>query len=241
MSAPYFRRILLKLSGELLKGPAGFGIDPEATLKVAHQIQEAHETGTQIAIIVGAGNIFRGLSGSRSGMDRSCADNMGMLATAMNALALRDALESLGLKAEIQSAFAIPGVLDPFDQRRAVRLLEDGAIVLFAAGTGHPYFTTDTCAALRACEIHAEAVFKGTKVNGVYSDDPVKNPQATRYERISFCQVLSQQLKVMDASAFALCQENNLPIVIFKFGEEGVMRRVMEGDFRSATLVSKEN
>ncbi len=238
MSAPYFRRILLKLSGELLKGPAGFGIDPEATLKVAHQIQEAHETGTQIAIIVGAGNIFRGLSGSRSGMDRSCADNMGMLATAMNALALRDALESLGLKAEIQSAFAIPGVLDPFDQRRAVRLLEDGAIVLFAAGTGHPYFTTDTTAALRACEIKADAVFKGTKVDGIYDSDPFKNPNAKRYETITFSQALADRLNVMDSTAFSLCQDNNLQIMVFKFGVPGVLGKIMDGDLSAATLVT---
>ena len=237
MSAPFFKRILLKLSGEMLKGPSGYGIDQEATRAVALQIKEAHETGTQIAIIVGAGNIFRGLAGSGGGMDRSCADNIGMLATAMNALALRDALESIGLKAEIQSAFPIPGILDAFDRRRAVRMLEQGVIVLFAAGTGHPYFTTDTCAALRGCEINANAVFKGTKVNGVYSADPMKDANAVRYEHITFKEALAKQLKVMDAAAFAICQENNLPIVIFKFGEKGVLSNIMGGDFQAATLV----
>jgi len=182
--------------------------------------------------------LFRGLAGSRSGMDRSSADNIGMLATAMNALAMRDALESLGLKAEIQSAFAINGVLDPFDQRRAIKLLEADTVVLFAAGTGHPYFTTDTCAALRACEIQADAVFKGTKVDGVYSADPFRHPDATRYERLTFAQALADRLQVMDSTAFSLCQDNNLPIVVFKFGEPGVLRNIMKGDLSAATLVS---
>ncbi|MBR4222646.1 MAG: uridine monophosphate kinase, partial [Victivallales bacterium] len=189
-----FKRILLKISGEMLKGKDGFGIDPDATVNVAKRVAEAVECGCQTAIILGAGNIFRGLAGSRSGMDRSCADNMGMLATCMNALAMRDALESIGVKAEIQSAFAINGILQPFDQRKAVELLEAGTVVLFAAGTGHPYFTTDTCAALRACEIKADAVFKGTKVNGIYSADPMKDPTATRYEELSYDKALADHL-----------------------------------------------
>ncbi|OQC15504.1 MAG: Uridylate kinase [Lentisphaerae bacterium ADurb.Bin082] len=239
MSQPKrFRRILLKLSGEMLKGPSGYGIDPSATLAAAERIREAVDSGAQVAAILGAGNLFRGLAGSRSGMDRSSADNIGMLATAMNALAMRDALESLGLKAEIQSAFAIDGVLDPFDQRRAIKLLEGGTVVLFAAGTGHPYFTTDTCAALRACEIQADAVFKGTKVDGVYSADPFRHPDAIRYERLTFAQALADRLQVMDSTAFSLCQDNNLPIVVFKFGEPGVLRNIMEGDLSAATLVS---
>ncbi|MGI6355097.1 MAG: UMP kinase [Lentisphaerae bacterium] len=235
---PRFRRILLKLSGEMLKGPSGYGIDPAATLAAAERIREAVDSGAQVAAILGAGNLFRGLAGSRSGMDRSSADNIGMLATAMNALAMRDALESLGLKAEIQSAFAINGVLDPFDQRRAIKLLEADTVVLFAAGTGHPYFTTDTCAALRACEIQADAVFKGTKVDGVYSADPFRHPDATRYERLTFAQALADRLQVMDSTAFSLCQDNNLPIVVFKFGEPGVLRNIMKGDLSAATLVS---
>ncbi|NMA45878.1 MAG: UMP kinase [Lentisphaerae bacterium] len=238
---PHFRRILLKISGEMLKGPSGFGIDGEATLAAAKRIKEAVASGSQVAIIIGAGNLFRGLAGSRQGMDRSCADNIGMLATCMNALAMRDALESIGLRAEVQSAMAIAGVLDPFDQRRADQLLNAGVVVLFAAGTGHPYFTTDTCAALRACEIHADAVFKGTKVNGVYSADPMKDPTATRYERVSFQTVLAKRLQVMDATAFSLCQDNRLPIVIFKFGEEGVLSNIMRGDFSAATLVSVDD
>ncbi|HPY90968.1 MAG TPA: UMP kinase [Lentisphaeria bacterium] len=239
MSQPKrFRRILLKLSGEMLKGPSGYGIDPSATLAAAERIREAVDSGAQVAAILGAGNLFRGLAGSRSGMDRSSADNIGMLATAMNALAMRDALESLGLKAEIQSAFAVDGVLDPFDQRRAIKLLEGGTVVLFAAGTGHPYFTTDTCAALRACEIQADAVFKGTKVDGVYSADPFRHPDAIRYERLTFAQALADRLQVMDSTAFSLCQDNNLPIVVFKFGEPGVLRNIMEGDLSAATLVS---
>lgn len=238
---PHFRRILLKISGEMLKGPSGFGIDGDATLAAAKRIKEAAASGSQVAIIIGAGNLFRGLAGSRRGMDRSCADNIGMLATCMNALAMRDALESIGVRAEVQSAMAIAGVLDPFDQRRADQLLNAGVVVLFAAGTGHPYFTTDTCAALRACEIHADAVFKGTKVNGVYSADPMKDPTATRYERVSFQTVLAKRLQVMDATAFSLCQDNRLPIVIFKFGEEGVLSNIMRGDFSAATLVSVDD
>lgn len=232
-----FNRILLKLSGEMLKSPGGYGIDPDATVAAAQRIAEPVQCGCQTAIIIGAGNIFRGLAGARAGMDRTCADNMGMLATAMNALAMRDALASIGIPAEIQSALPIQGVLDPFDQRRAIRMLEAGTVVLFAAGTGHPYFTTDTCAALRACEIHADAVFKGTKVNGVYSDDPMKVPGAVRYEKITFAQALSDRLKVMDSTAFSLCQDNNLPIVVFKFGEPGILHDIMYGDLSAATLV----
>ncbi|MDD4098666.1 MAG: UMP kinase [Lentisphaeria bacterium] len=237
-NAPCFRRILLKISGEMLNGPSGHGIDPAAATAVAERIREASDQGVQVAVIVGAGNLFRGLAGSRTGMNRSCADNIGMLATAMNALALRDALEAAGLPADIQSAFAIDGVLPPFDQRQAVSLLQDGRIVLFAAGTGHPYFTTDTCAALRACEIGAEAVFKGTKVDGIYSADPKRHPDAIRYERLTFAQALADQLQVMDATAFSLCQDNNLPIVVFKFGEPGVLRDIIKGDLSAATLVS---
>lgn len=233
---PKFKRILLKLSGEMLKGQSG-GIDPDSTLAAAQRIKEAVDKGVQVAIIIGAGNIFRGLAGSRTGMDRSCADNMGMLATAMNALAMRDALESLGLKAEILSAFAIQGILKPFDQREADRLLNEGYVVLFAAGTGHPYFTTDTTAALRACEIKADAVFKGTKVDGIYDADPVKNPNAVRYEKLTFAKALADRLNVMDSTAFSLCQDNNLQIMVFKFGEPGVLGNIMDGDLTRATLV----
>jgi len=237
-SVPYFQRILLKISGEMLKGSSSQGIDPAATESVAECIREAVATGTQVGLVVGAGNLFRGLSHSRAGVNRSCADNIGMLATAMNALALRDALDALGIPAEVQSAFAIAGVLDSFDQRRADRLLSAGTVVLFAGGTGHPYFTTDTCAALRACEIRADAVFKGTKVDGIYSADPMRHPNATRYEKISFAKALNDRLQVMDATAFSLCQDNNLPIVVFRFGQPGVLPNILRGDFHAATLVS---
>ncbi|MBQ6471052.1 MAG: UMP kinase [Victivallales bacterium] len=234
-----FKRILLKISGEMLKGNQGYGIDPEATVEVAKRIAEPVECGCETAIILGAGNIFRGLAGSRQGMDRSTADQMGMLATCMNALAMRDALESIGIPAEIQSAFAVAGVLPPFDQRRAVKLLSEKKVVIFAAGTGHPYFTTDTCAALRACEIRADAVCKGTKVNGIYSADPMKDPTATRYERLTFAKALADNLKVMDSTAFSLCQDNNLPILVFRFGEPGILRNIMYGDMGAATLVTR--
>ncbi|NMA18966.1 MAG: UMP kinase [Lentisphaerae bacterium] len=236
---PYFRRILLKLSGEALQG-AGGSIDPDAVLATAELIREATLSGSEVAVILGAGNLFRGLTGCRKGMDRNCADYMGMLATCMNALAVRDALESLDISAEIQSALPIDGVLEPFDYRKADRLLNIGTVLLFAAGTGHPFFTTDTTAALRACEIKADAVFKATKVNGVYSEDPMKNPAAVRYERVTFRQALNERLKVMDSTAFSLCQDNNLPIVIFKFGEPGVLAEIMQGNFKNATLVSNK-
>jgi uridylate kinase len=235
--APYFRRILLKLSGEALCGAEG-SIDPEAVLNTARLIQEATLSGSEVAVIIGAGNLFRGLAGCRKGMDRNCADYIGMLATCMNALAVRDALESLDIPAEIQSSLPIEGVLAPFDYRKADQALNIGAVVLFAAGTGHPFFTTDTTAALRACEIKADAVFKATKVNGVYSEDPMKNPKATRYERITFRQALNERLKVMDSTAFSLCQDNRLPIVVFKFGQDGVLAEILQGNFQNATLVS---
>lgn len=231
-----FKRILLKISGEALKGESG-SLDAGNISAVAALIKESVDAGVETAVICGAGNLFRGLSGCREGMDRNCADNIGMLATCMNALALRDAVEALGGKAEILSALAINGVLKPYDYREADRLLKAGYVVFFAAGTGHPFFTTDTTSALRACEIHADAVFKATKVDGVYSDDPVKNPAAVRYEHLSFSKALADQLKVMDATAFALCQANNLPIVVFRFGEPGTLTAVVNGDFSKGTLV----
>ncbi len=236
---PFFKRILLKLSGESCRGPAG-NLDPDSILSAARLVKEGWQSGTQIALILGAGNIFRGISGCRQGMSRSCADNMGMLATAINALAMRDALESLQVPAEIQSALAITGVLPPFDYRQADQLLQSGKVLLFAGGTGHPYFTTDTTAALRACEIQADAVFKATQVNGIYSADPKTNPKAIRYARISFAQALAERLKVMDSTAFSLCQDNNLPIVVFKFGETGTLAEILQGNFQNATLVDND-
>lgn len=236
---PYFSRILLKISGEALGGPHG-GLEPSAIAQAASLVSEAVSCGTQVAVIIGAGNLFRGLMGSRQGMDRVGADYIGMLATCMNALAMRDALHSLSLPAEIQSALPIAGVLPPFDYREAERLLSQGTVVLFAAGTGHPFFSTDTTAALRALEIHAQAVFKATKVDGIYSADPVTHPEATRFARLSYDQALSLHLKVMDANAFALCQENHLPMVVFKANQEGVLREILAGNFQHGTLVTEQ-
>lgn len=237
MSSPYFSRILLKISGEALGGPHG-GLDPAAIARSAALVSEARECGAQAAVIIGAGNLFRGLAGSRQGMDRLGADYMGMLATCMNALAMRDALQQLGIPAEIQSALPIAGVLPPFDYREAERMLSQGTVVLFAAGTGHPYFSTDTTAALRALEIHAQAVFKATKVDGIYSADPVTHPEATRFDRLTYDEALSRHLKVMDANAFALCQENHLPTVVFKATEKGVLTEILSGNFQHGTLVT---
>ncbi len=236
MSKPFFSRILLKISGEALGGPHG-GLVPESIQSAAGLVKEAVDCGAQVAVIIGAGNLFRGLSGSRSGMDRCGADYIGMLGTCMNALAMRDALESIGLAAEVQSALPIAGVLPPFDCRQANRMLEDGTVVLFAAGTGHPYFSTDTTAALRAAEINAGAVFKATKVNGVYSADPMTHPEATRYERLTFDKALGDHLHVMDSNAFALCEDNNLPIVVFNASQKGVVTELLAGDFTHGTLV----
>ncbi len=238
MSKPYFSRILLKISGEALGGPHG-GIVTEAVAEAAELVKEAIDAGCQPAVIIGAGNLFRGLAGSKNGMDRCGADYIGMLGTCMNALAMRDALNGLGIAAEIQSALPIAGVLPPFDYREADRLLNAGTVMLFCAGTGHPFFSTDTTAALRAAEIHAQAVFKATKVDGIYSADPVTHPEATRYERLTYAKALADQLKVMDSNAFALCQDNQLPIVVFKAGQPGVLTEVLNGQFQHATLVTK--
>ncbi|NMA43389.1 MAG: UMP kinase [Oligosphaeraceae bacterium] len=238
-SAPSFRRILLKLSGEALQGGHG-SLDPDAILRCARLIKEACDTGCEVALIIGAGNIYRGQVGSKLGMQRNCADYIGMLGTCMNALAIRQGLEYVGLSCELQSSLPIPGLLPPFDYRQADKLLLQGQVVIFAGGTGHPFFTTDTTAALRASEIGADAVFKATKVNGVYSADPFKYPDAIRYERISFAEALAKRLKVMDSTAFSLCQDNNMPIVVFKFGEAGLLSAILGGDFSNATIVGQE-
>lgn len=241
MGERVFQRVLLKLSGELLGGAAGHGVEAAATAAVAERVREALDLGVQVALVVGAGNLFRGLGASRRGMDRCSADAMGMLATVMNALALRDAFESQGVAAEIQSAIGMTGIVEPFDHRRACRLLDAGQVVLFAAGTGHPFFTTDTTAALRACQIGADAILKGTKVDGIYAEDPVANPKAERFARISHAEALVRRLGVMDSAAFSLCLDNRLPIVVFRFGAPGELTRIMQGDFRSATVVATES
>lgn len=230
MQHPTFRRILLKLSGEALMGDGQFGIDPGTTARMAGEVKRAKEAGYELCLVVGGGNIFRGLAAAAKGFDRASADYMGMLATVMNALALQNALESQGVDTRVLSAIPMASVSEPYIRRRAVRHMEKGRIVIFAAGTGNPFFTTDTAAALRAAEMGCDALFKGTSVDGVYDSDPKKNPSAHRYDRISFDRVLNDNLKVMDAAAVALCRDNRIPIVVFNIREEGNLARVLEGE-----------
>jgi len=227
-----YPRVLLKLSGEALMGDRGFGLDSRTMGRVAAEVKRAHDCGIEICLVIGGGNIFRGLSGAAHGMDRAQGDYMGMLATVMNALGLQSALEGLGIHTRVQSAIPMATVCEPYIRRRAIRHLEKGRVVIFAAGTGNPYFTTDTAATLRAMEMNCDAIFKGTQVDGVYDSDPKKNPQAVRYERVSYDEVLTKNLKVMDASAVALARDNNLPIVVFSLKEEGAMTRVLFGEGR---------
>ena len=236
MSTSRFKRILLKLSGEVLMGEGGLSIDPEVTARVAGEIADAKAQGYELCVVVGGGNIFRGISGAARGMDRATGDYMGMLATVMNALAVQNALEQLGVETRVQSAIPMASVCEPFIRRRAERHLEKGRIVIFAAGVGSPYFTTDSGAALRAAEMKCDALFKGTSVDGVYDADPKKVPTATRYETVSYDRVLSDNLKVMDASAVALCRDNNIPIVVFNIRERGNLARVLAGE-ATATIV----
>ncbi|HUF23279.1 MAG TPA: UMP kinase [Vicinamibacterales bacterium] len=228
--APAFRRVLLKLSGEALMGDAPFGIDPAVTSKVAKEIAEVLADGVEIGVVIGGGNLFRGLAASARGMDRATADYMGMLATVINALALQDACEHAGVPTRVLTAIEMRQVAEPFIRRRAVRHLEKGRVVVFAAGTGNPYFTTDTAAALRAMEMRADVILKGTKVDGIYTADPVLDPSATRYDTISYLQVLEKGLKVMDATAISLCMDNKLPIVVFDLRKAGNLRRVIMGE-----------
>ncbi|MEG8045826.1 UMP kinase [Sphingomonas aerolata] len=239
MTPPRFKRILLKLSGEVLMGPAGLSIDPTVTARVAGEIADVRAKGYEICIVVGGGNIFRGLAAAAKGFERATADYMGMLATVMNALAVQNALEQIGIDTRVQSAIPMASVCEPFIRRRAERHLEKGRVVIFAAGVGSPYFTTDLGAALRAAEMKCDALFKGTSVDGVYSADPKKDPDATRYETISYSTVLSEDLKVMDASAIALCRDNDIPIVVFNIREPGNLAAVLAGDGVS-TIVQNE-
>jgi len=229
MSARY-GRVLLKLSGEALMGEQQFGIDPAVTTQVAKEVAEIHSLGVQVAVVIGGGNLFRGLAASAKGMDRSTADYMGMLATVINGLALQDSLEKVGINTRVLSAIEMRAVAEPFIRRRAVRHLEKGRVVVFAAGTGNPYFTTDTAAALRAMEMKADVILKGTKVDGIYTADPMLHPTATKYEQISYIKVLEQGLKVMDATAISLCMDNKLPIVVFNLRTAGNLRRVIAGE-----------
>ena len=226
---PAYSRILLKLSGEALMGSEPYGIDTGVLREIAEQISEVHKLGTQIALVIGGGNIFRGVSAASGGMDRSTADYMGMIATVMNALAMQDALEKFGIPTRVQSAIDMKEVAEPYIRRKAIRHLEKGRIVIFAAGTGLPFFTTDTTAALRAGEIGAQVLMKATKVDGVYESDPVKNPDALRYERISFSEVLNRNLKVMDATAISLAREEKMRIVVFNLNKRGNIRKAVLG------------
>ena len=232
-----FGRVLLKLSGEALGGDTGVGISPQAVRHMAAQIGEVRDLGVQVVLVVGGGNIFRGLSGSERGIERATGDYMGMLATIINALALQDALEKLGVATRVQSAISMAQVAEAFIRRRAVRHLEKGRVVIFGGGTGNPYFSTDTAAALRANEIGAEVVLKATKVDGIYDSDPKKNPAAKRYAQISYSEALQKQLKVMDSTAFSLCMDNKMPIIVFDFFREHNLRRVVMGE-KVGTLVT---
>jgi uridylate kinase len=235
-SSPLYKRVLLKLSGEALMGDQQFGVDPVVATQVAQDVADIHALGVETAIVIGGGNIFRGLAASARGMDRATADYMGMLATVINALALQDALEQLGLPTRVITAIEMRAVAEPFIRRRAIRHLEKRRVVIFAAGTGNPYFTTDTAAALRAMEIKAEVILKGTKVDGVYTADPMLDPAATKYPTISYLQVLERQLKVMDATAISLCMDNKLPIVVFNLREPCNVRRVVMGETIGTTV-----
>ena len=230
MSSPRYKRIMLKLSGEVLMGNQQFGIDADFVAELAREVKAAKGTGLEICLVIGGGNIFRGMAGAAKGMDRAQADYMGMLATVMNALAMQNALEQLGVPTRVQSAIEMDKVCEPVIRRRAERHLEKGRVVIFAAGVGAPYFTTDSGAALRAAEMRCDALLKGTSVDGVYDADPKISPGAKRYETVDYDTVLAQNLKVMDASAVALCRDNNIPIVVFSIREQGNLARVLAGE-----------
>ncbi|NVJ70380.1 MAG: UMP kinase [Alphaproteobacteria bacterium] len=238
-SEPRFKRVLLKLSGEALMGNGNYGIDPETANRVSQEIKRAREIGTEVCVVVGGGNIFRGIKGAAEGLDRSTADHMGMLATVMNALALQNALEKVGVDTRVLSAIPMASVSEPYIRRRAIRHLEKGRVVIFAAGTGNPFFTTDTAAALRAAEMNCNALLKGTQVDGVYNADPKKDPSAVRYERLSYMDVLRQDLKVMDASAISLSRENNIPIVVFSIQTQDELVKVLQGE-GTCTIVGED-
>jgi uridylate kinase len=230
MGGAVYKRILLKLSGEALMGKGTFGIDPEVVATIAAQVKEVHHLGVQLGLVIGGGNIFRGLEASAKGMDRTGADYMGMLATIINSLALQNALEQIGVPTRVLTAIEMREVAEPFIQRRAVRHMEKGRVLVFGGGTGNPFFTTDTAAALRAVEIKAEVLMKATKVDGVYDKDPVKDATAVKFDRLSFTEVLTRNLKVMDATAISLCRDNNLPLTVFNLQKEGNIKRVVCGE-----------
>ena len=237
MTKPTYHRILLKLGGESLLGERDYGIDPNAAAEVAGEIKLVVGTGTQIAVVIGAGNIFRGLAGAANGIERSTADYMGMLATVMNSLALQDALEKIGVDTRVQSGLEMPAVAEPYIRRRAIRHMDKGRVVILAAGSGNPYFTTDTGAALRALELNCDCIMKATKVDGIYNKDPVKYPDAKKYTSLTYMDALKERLAVMDTSAFALCMDNNMPIMVFDFFVKGNAKRAVLGE-HIGTVVS---
>ncbi|ABQ27884.1 UMP kinase [Geotalea uraniireducens] len=225
-----YKRVLLKLSGEALAGEQGYGIDPQTITTIANEVKEVVECGVQLSLVIGGGNIFRGLAASSKGMDRASADYMGMLATMINALAMQDALEKIGVDTRVQSAIAMQEVAEPYIRRRAIRHLEKGRVVIFGAGTGNPYFTTDTAASLRAMEVGAEVILKGTKVDGVYTADPKKDQNATKFTELTYIDVLKKGLQVMDATAISLCMDNSLPIIVFDVTTDGNVKKVVYGE-----------
>ena len=239
-TTPRYKRILLKLSGEVLMGENGLAIDPAVTARVAGEIADVKAQGYELCIVVGGGNIFRGLAAAAKGFERGTADQMGMLATVMNALAVQNALEQIGVSTRVQSAISMDKICEPVIRRRAERHLDKGRVVIFAAGVGEPYFTTDSGAALRAAEMKCDALFKGTSVDGVYDADPKKVPSATRYDTVSYDKVLAKNLKVMDASAISLCRDNNIPIVVFNIREHGNFAAVLAGDGVSTTVQKEQ-
>lgn len=230
MTTPKYRRVILKLSGEALAGGQGYGIDPEVVVSISAQIKEIVNLDVQVAVVVGGGNIWRGVAGSAKGMDRATADYMGMLATVMNSLALQDGLAKLGVDTRVQTAIEMREVAEPYIRRRAIRHLEKGRVVIFAAGTGNPYFSTDTTAALRAAEIEAEVILMAKRVNGVYDSDPLKNPAAQKFDRLTYIDLLNKGLAVMDATATSLCMDNRIPLVVFNLNEEGNIKKAVLGE-----------
>ncbi|PIM79388.1 UMP kinase [Fusobacterium pseudoperiodonticum] len=238
MESPFYKKILLKLSGEALMGDQEFGISSDVIASYAKQIKEIVDLGVEVSIVIGGGNIFRGISGAAQGVDRVTGDHMGMLATVINSLALQNSIEKLGVPTRVQTAIEMPKIAEPFIKRRAQRHLEKGRVVIFGAGTGNPYFTTDTAAALRAIEMETDVVIKATKVDGIYDKDPVKFADAKKYEKVTYNEVLAKDLKVMDATAISLCRENKLPIIVFNSLVEGNLKRVIMGENIGTTVVA---
>ena len=237
MSAPAYKRILLKLSGEALMGDDSYGINRATIFRIVNEVKEVVDLGVQVGVVIGGGNIFRGVAPAAEGMDRATADYMGMMATVMNALALQDAMRHIGLKARVQSALNIEQVAEPYIRGKAIRYLEEGRVVIFGAGTGNPFFTTDTAAALRGMEINADIVLKATKVDGIYTDDPKTNPDAMRYKTLSFDEAITKNLKVMDATALTLCRDQKLPITVFSIFKQGALKRVVMGQDEGTSVL----